>query len=175
MICRQWGNLLTLAAVFRDPTLHGFVEESVLKELFFKTISFFRIIAHPTSALHVDLRILEGLERALWGKSNYTETMDHPTGSSFSSSTSGGPPPPPPLSVPPMSTMPPVSAPGGVHSPVNHVSNGMMSMSPPLASPLPATMSGASPIPSIPVSESPHQGLPNMGMLPPMQHQPPHH
>jgi len=167
----QWGNLLTLAAVFRDPTLCGYVNEQLLKELFTKTISFFRIIAPPTSALHIDLRILEGLERKLWGRSTNTEVMDHPTGSSYSSSTSGGPPPVPPMV--PAPSMPPVAGPTGLRSPVNRVSNGMMSMSPPLQSPLPATMPGSTvPVP-VPLSEPGH-GL-HPGMLPPMQHQPPHH
>ncbi|KAK4149959.1 hypothetical protein C8A00DRAFT_46542 [Chaetomidium leptoderma] len=156
----QWGNLLTLAAVFRDPTLSGFVHEDILKELFFRTISFFKIIAHPTSALHVDLRILEGIERELWGKPSNADMMDHPTGSSFSSSASGGPPPHVPPMVPASAgpSMPPVARPPGIHSPVNHVGNGMMSMSPPMASPLPATIPGP----------------PAPGMLPPMQHQSPH-
>jgi hypothetical protein len=108
--------------------------------------------------------------------------MDHPTGSSYSSTASSGPPPPPPshgLSVVPP-TIPPVSRPTGIHSPVNHVGNGMMSMSPPLASPLLAGMSGASPPGpgSIPTSEPGHgHGGPPLqhhpGMLPPMQHQSP--
>ena len=45
----------------RDPTLHQYVDEFVLKELFNKTISFFRIISQPSSALAIDMRILEGL------------------------------------------------------------------------------------------------------------------
>ncbi|KAK4104353.1 hypothetical protein N658DRAFT_251087 [Parathielavia hyrcaniae] len=144
----QWGNLLTLSAVFRDPTLSNLVDEHLLKELFARTIAFFKIIAQPTSALHIDLRILEGLERSLWpNRFSYADTaMDHPTGSSFSSSTSGGggsgihsaPPPR-------MHPMPPAVAgpiPAGMHSPVmNHhhhhnMTNGMSTMSPPLPSPM---------------------------------------
>ncbi|KAH6649692.1 hypothetical protein F5144DRAFT_588356 [Chaetomium tenue] len=162
----QWGNLLTLAAVFRDPTLRGYIEEPVLKELFFKTISFFRVIAPPTSALHVDMRILEGIERKLWGTSSSAEAMDHPTGSSLSSSASGVP-------MAPAPSMPPVAGPTGLRSPVNRVNNGMMSMSPPLPSSLPVTIPGATaPLP-IPPPE-PNHG-PHPGMLPPMQPQPPHH
>jgi hypothetical protein len=167
--CSQWGNLLTLAAVFRDPTLHGYVDEQLLKELFSKTIAFFRIIAPPTSALHIDLRILEGLERKLWGRSNNGDVMDHPTGSSFSSTTSGGPPPVPPLI--PAPSMPPVAGPHGIRSPVSRVSNGMISMSPPLPSPLPAPIPGS----GVPVSGYEPVHGPHPGMLPPMQHQPPHH
>ncbi|KAK4101195.1 hypothetical protein N658DRAFT_516071 [Parathielavia hyrcaniae] len=98
----QWGNLVTLSAVFRDPTLQGVVEEQVLKELFSRTIAFFRIIAHPTSALHIDLRILEGLERDLWGQPNYGVASDHPTGSSFSSSARGRHSPIPPIAPVPL-------------------------------------------------------------------------
>ncbi|KAL2016046.1 hypothetical protein VTK56DRAFT_4312 [Thermocarpiscus australiensis] len=103
----QWGNLLTLSAVFRDPTLQGFVEEHLLRDLFARTISFFRVIAHPTSALHVDLRILEGLQRKLWGRSAALDGLDHPTDSSFSSHSPGGGSPP--LVSPPS----PVNAPDG--------------------------------------------------------------
>lgn len=172
----QWGNLITLAAVFRDPTLRGCVEEQLLRDLFARTISFFRVIAQPTSALTVDLRILEGLERELWSRSNYHEIMDHPTGSSFTSTASGGgggpPPPPPPVQVPGPS-MPPVARPTGMHSPVNHVSNGMMSMSPPLPSPLPAGMHGASPNSAPHGVSEPIQRQHYPGMLPPLQHQSP--
>jgi hypothetical protein len=168
---RQWGNLLTLSAVFRDPTLRDLIDEQLLKELFSRTISFFRVIAHPTSALHVDLRILEGLERKLWPRSN-NDAMDHPTGSSFSSSTSGGALPlPPRIPIPPVPAMPPVAGPTGLQSPVqHHVPNGMMAMSPPLPSPLHATMPGPMPGPA-PISDSVQGAHP--GMLPPMQHHPP--
>lgn len=75
----------------------------------------------PSSALHVDLRILEGLEHELWGKQNSSvgSAVDHPTGSSFSSTASGAGgggapplPPVPPMNAPamgqPMSPMPPM-------------------------------------------------------------------
>lgn len=166
-VCSQWGNLLTLSAVFRDPTLQHCVDERLLRDLFTKTISFFRTIAYTTSALHIDLRILEDLERRTWGRSNNGDTVDHAAGSSFSSSTSGGPPPVPHLvSLPPGPAIAP-----GLHSPVNHVNSGMMTMSPPLASPLPAAMPGMAPG-LIPSSEPAYATHP--GMLPPMQHhQPP--
>ncbi|KAL2159086.1 hypothetical protein VTH06DRAFT_2845 [Thermothelomyces fergusii] len=170
----QWGNLLTLAAAFRDPILNKYINEDLLKELFAKTIAFFRIIAPPSSALHIDLRILEGLQRKLWGNSSTTEAVDHPTGSSFSSSASSGPPPP----VPPMApapSVPPVAGPAGIRSsPGDLVNNGIMSMSPQLPSPLAATMPGsATPLPMSPLE--PGQGQYPGGMLPPMQPQPPHH
>ncbi|KAK4194022.1 CHAT domain-containing protein [Triangularia verruculosa] len=63
----QWGNLLTLAAAFKDPVLNQYIDEGLLKDLFAKTISFFNIIAHPSSALSIDMRILEGLQHQLWG------------------------------------------------------------------------------------------------------------
>ncbi|KAK3938266.1 hypothetical protein QBC46DRAFT_365607 [Diplogelasinospora grovesii] len=62
----QWGNLLTLAAAFKDPILNAYIDENTLKELFSRTIVFFKLIAQPTSALAIDMRILEGLERELW-------------------------------------------------------------------------------------------------------------
>lgn len=58
---RQWGNLLTLAACSRDPTLFKFIDKELLRILFIKTINFFRGIAHSTSALLTDLLMLEGL------------------------------------------------------------------------------------------------------------------
>ncbi|KAK0638903.1 hypothetical protein B0T16DRAFT_234526 [Cercophora newfieldiana] len=106
----QWGNLLTLAAAFRDPTLSKFVDEQTLKDLFAKTISFFRTIAQPSSALSTDMRILEGLEHELWGKSMSTDAMDARAGSSFSSNTSSGPQM---TSMNAMSGPPPMSPPGG--------------------------------------------------------------
>ncbi|KAK3325156.1 hypothetical protein B0H66DRAFT_111245 [Apodospora peruviana] len=121
----QWGNLLTLAAVFRDPTLHNYVDERTLKELFQKTIAFFKIIAQPTSALAIDMRILEGLERELWGRRYGVGTelpVNAHTNSSFSSTTSGGPPPPAPHAGGPSSVGPPamlqvqVGGPGMIQS-----------------------------------------------------------
>ncbi|KAJ4306069.1 hypothetical protein N0V88_000865 [Collariella sp. IMI 366227] len=87
----QWGNLLVLSAVFRDPTLSQFIDEQLLRELFRRTIGFFRVIAHRTSALYKDMRILEGLERKLFRRQTNVDVADHPTGSSFSSHHSGGP------------------------------------------------------------------------------------
>ncbi|EGZ74518.1 hypothetical protein NEUTE2DRAFT_155194 [Neurospora tetrasperma FGSC 2509] len=110
----QWGNLLTLAAVFRDPTLHPHVDEQTLKELFSRTIAFFRIIAQPTSALAVDMRILEGLERELWHKPNSVDMLmgnnHHVT--SFVSTPIPGPPPPPSGPRPATHSAPPLGPPG---------------------------------------------------------------
>ncbi|KAL1840440.1 hypothetical protein VTJ49DRAFT_478 [Mycothermus thermophilus] len=183
----QWGNLLTLSAVFRDPTLKEYVDEDLLKHLFNRTISFFRVIAHPSSALYIDLRILEGLERELWGKQGSAEMTDHPTGSSFSSTMSAAPPvhgvgpapatsattaaPTPTLASAtiPVSTaaLPPVAKPHGLPSPVPInpvISTNGMSVSPPLASPVPASLPLASPTVLAPMlSQSPssnHSPLP---------------
>ncbi|KAK4163636.1 hypothetical protein QBC43DRAFT_57849 [Cladorrhinum sp. PSN259] len=68
----QWGNLLTLTASFKDPTLNRFIPEAKLQSLFAKTIAFFKVIAVPSSALEVDLRILEGLQYELWRNRPYS-------------------------------------------------------------------------------------------------------
>lgn len=59
----QWGNLLVLDSVQRDPVLGQFIEEDVLNNLFQRTIEFFEIISQPKSALAYDMRILKGLLR----------------------------------------------------------------------------------------------------------------
>ncbi|KAH6651419.1 hypothetical protein F5144DRAFT_85374 [Chaetomium tenue] len=65
----QWCNLVTLSAVIRNTTLRPFVDDDLLRKLFSWTIDFFKIIALPTSALFIDLRILESLQHNLWGNS----------------------------------------------------------------------------------------------------------
>lgn len=77
----QWGNLLVLSAAFRDPVLHSYVDEELLRTLFHKTIQFLRQSATATSALRTDMHILEGLQRDLF-------SYDPRTNSSFSSGTS---------------------------------------------------------------------------------------
>ncbi|KAM0360229.1 hypothetical protein ACHAO7_012141 [Fusarium culmorum] len=62
----QWGNLLVLSAAFRDPVLHSYVDEELLRILFHKTIQFLRQSATATSALRTDMHILEGLQRDLF-------------------------------------------------------------------------------------------------------------
>lgn len=59
--CRQWGNLITLAAAYQDPYLGRFINEQHLRHLFKKTIEFFEIVAQDSSSLAIDLRILRGL------------------------------------------------------------------------------------------------------------------
>jgi hypothetical protein len=78
---RQWGNLLVLAAALNDPLLRHHTNRSTVKYLFQRTIAFFKQLTQPTSALLTDMRILEHLERDLFGN-------DSRANSSFSSSTS---------------------------------------------------------------------------------------
>jgi len=127
----QWGNLLTLSAAYRDPTLHEYVDERLLRELFNKTIAFLRIHAQPSSALTTDIRILEELQNELWGASSSMRRMNsvndiinagHP-GSSFSSTASAGPPPlGGPHHLPPMApSLPGPSGPGhNIHGMYSH-------------------------------------------------------
>ncbi|GJN79072.1 hypothetical protein PLIIFM63780_002583 [Purpureocillium lilacinum] len=80
----QWGNLLVLAAAYVDPTLHDSVDGQLLKTLFEKTIHFLRQSATTTSALRLDMHILEGLYQDL-----FVHSMNEPKpNSSFSSSVS---------------------------------------------------------------------------------------
>ncbi|GJN86998.1 hypothetical protein PLIIFM63780_010580 [Purpureocillium lilacinum] len=62
----QWGNLLVLAAAYVDPTLRDSVDGQLLKDLFEKTIHFLRQSATTTSALRLDMRILQGLYQDLF-------------------------------------------------------------------------------------------------------------
>jgi hypothetical protein len=113
-VFRQWGNLLTLAATFKDPTLGRFVEGPVLKDLFRKTIVFFQATAQKTSALNIDKRILEGLMAELWG---HSDAMDPRASLSFSSNMSNGMTPLPPLTPVGTALPPPPPPPPSVMSP----------------------------------------------------------
>lgn len=93
----QWGNLLILSAAFKDPVLHPFVDEELLRTLFFKTVQFLRQSAAATSSLRIDMRILEGLQRDLF------YTPDLRANSSFSSNTSTQTPRPVMAATTPMS------------------------------------------------------------------------
>ncbi|RDA93725.1 hypothetical protein CP533_0214 [Ophiocordyceps camponoti-saundersi (nom. inval.)] len=77
----QWGNMLVLAAAYKDPVLRKMVDEETLQHLFAKTIQFLRQSATATSSLTLDMRILEGIQRDLFSN-------DAGVNSSFSSSTS---------------------------------------------------------------------------------------
>jgi hypothetical protein len=81
-MCRQWGNLLVLSAAFKDPVLHSYVDEQLLRTLFHKTILFLQQSAAATSSLRTDMHILKGLQSDLFG------TPDPRTNSSFPSGTS---------------------------------------------------------------------------------------
>ncbi|KAI7910407.1 hypothetical protein M0657_011385 [Pyricularia oryzae] len=54
----QWGNLITLAAVYRNQHLSHFINPDELKDLFDKMIQFLKVVSHRSSALKVDGKIL---------------------------------------------------------------------------------------------------------------------
>lgn len=85
----QWGNLLTLAACFKDRYLRRFIDGETLKELFSKTIAFFQTIVQPTSALRADMNILIGLAKEF----GFPYEEYDPVYSSFSSMSGSGPQP----------------------------------------------------------------------------------
>lgn len=78
----QWGNLLVLAAAYKDPVLYSMVDEDLLQQLFNRTINFLAKSAMTASSLKIDQHILEGLYRDLF------LSPDPRTNSSFSSSAS---------------------------------------------------------------------------------------
>jgi hypothetical protein len=56
---RQWGNVLTLHAVFNDAMLKNLIDRDQLKDLTTKTIGFLSLASQPSSALTTDLKILK--------------------------------------------------------------------------------------------------------------------
>ncbi|PSR78965.1 hypothetical protein BD289DRAFT_376004 [Coniella lustricola] len=66
----QWGNLITLAAAYRDPVLGPLVSEDKLRHLFRKTIEFFEVVAQDSSSLAIDLKVLRGLHESLPAKAS---------------------------------------------------------------------------------------------------------
>ncbi|KAI8952561.1 hypothetical protein F4801DRAFT_599746 [Xylaria longipes] len=81
----QWGNLLTLAACYKNETLRSCISAEELSSLFSRTIRFFATFAQPSSALKLDMNILMGLAKEL----GFTpDEMDVRADSSFSSTTS---------------------------------------------------------------------------------------
>lgn len=92
----QWGNLLVLAAAYKDPILRDMVDEELLQTLFARTIQFLRQSATATSSLAIDMHILEGLQRDLFSN-------DPRTNSSYSSSAT--------MHTPKMAMVPPSSLP----------------------------------------------------------------
>lgn len=75
--------------MYKDPTLSKYIKEGTLRTLFSRTIQFFQTVALASSALAIDMRILQGLDRELWYNGN-VEMTDAEPHSSFSSNTSGG-------------------------------------------------------------------------------------
>jgi hypothetical protein len=84
VLIRQWGNLLTLAACYKNETLREFIDPDVLSGLFSRTIAFFDTFAQPSSALRTDMNILKGLAKEL----GFSDEMDVRINSSFSSTAS---------------------------------------------------------------------------------------
>ncbi|TFB04271.1 hypothetical protein CCMA1212_003803 [Trichoderma ghanense] len=110
----QWGNLLVLSAAFKDPVLHKFVNEDLLRSLFHKTIAFLRQSATHTSSLRIDMHILEGLQRDLF-------PMDGRTASSFSSNLSHPTPKLPIVTAPHSSSDPNIAQPMPPQPPPPHI------------------------------------------------------
>ncbi|KAJ4161531.1 uncharacterized protein LMH87_007567 [Akanthomyces muscarius] len=73
----QWGNLLVLSAAFKDPIMHEYVDENLLRHLFQKTIAFLRQSATATSSLRIDMHILEGLQKDFWDSTSHDNSMDY--------------------------------------------------------------------------------------------------
>ncbi|KAI6565963.1 hypothetical protein MCOR04_008880 [Pyricularia oryzae] len=62
----QWGNLITLAAVYRCRHLSHFVDFEELKSLFDKTIQFLEVVSHRSNAFEVNKKTLAGLRDSLF-------------------------------------------------------------------------------------------------------------
>ncbi|KAH8820897.1 hypothetical protein F5884DRAFT_661141 [Xylogone sp. PMI_703] len=73
----QWGNMLTLQAVYCDPILKEFIDPKLLASLLRKTIRFLRQVAQPSSALWTDIKILEhtGIKNGLLSPKGTDESM----------------------------------------------------------------------------------------------------
>ncbi|TWU79192.1 hypothetical protein ED733_008915 [Metarhizium rileyi] len=62
----QWGNLLVLAACFKDEVLSSEIDAELLMTLFSRTIHFLRQSSTATGSLKTDMHILEGIQRDLF-------------------------------------------------------------------------------------------------------------
>ncbi|KAH9427535.1 hypothetical protein MCOR02_012166 [Pyricularia oryzae] len=62
----QWGNLITLAAVYKNKHLSQLVDLRELQSLFDKTIQFLGVIAHRSSAFEIGRKILVDLRESLF-------------------------------------------------------------------------------------------------------------
>ena len=91
---RQWGNVLTLSAVYRDPILSTLVEKELPEQkfrfLFNKTIAFLSLVATPKSAIMTDLKILQHIGGVLGLRTVHTPQGSNATSSFSSTSTAGG-------------------------------------------------------------------------------------
>ncbi|KUJ11887.1 uncharacterized protein LY89DRAFT_593488 [Mollisia scopiformis] len=85
----QWGNMLTLSAAYMNPFLTNLVLEFVsreeLRDLLDKTLAFLRLTATATSALAIDIKLLQHVGQ----RANLMTPEGPPTSSSFSSSNTG--------------------------------------------------------------------------------------
>ncbi|RYP63174.1 hypothetical protein DL771_009405 [Monosporascus sp. 5C6A] len=61
----QWGNLLTLAACYKNEALSKYVDKTILENLFKDTIAIFRMILPSTSVFTAELNILIGVAKDL--------------------------------------------------------------------------------------------------------------
>ena len=59
----QFGNVLTLLAVYKDPILGSLVDPNLLRQLVSRTLRFVNFNAQPRSALHTDFMILKNAAR----------------------------------------------------------------------------------------------------------------
>jgi hypothetical protein len=73
--------MLTLLAASVDPVLGPMVNKQVLQDLYDKTMGFLKLVAQPSSALSIDIKILEHVAREIG-----MVTRQAPLNSSFSSS-----------------------------------------------------------------------------------------
>ncbi|OLN86386.1 hypothetical protein CCHL11_06377 [Colletotrichum chlorophyti] len=100
----QFGNLLILAAAYRDPYLKKFVKGSELRELFRRTILMLSKHAQATSTLATDMRVLQQLEKDLFDmRPNPNASFDSSTSTT---STTGHAPPPSPRTAAPNHQLP---------------------------------------------------------------------
>lgn len=93
----QWGNMITLAAVYQDEHLRPFINPLELSILFQRTIDFLQTVAHRTSALTIGLNLLIGLRDKL---DLPPPVMQPAVNTSFSGTTSSHQPPTPGPSTP---------------------------------------------------------------------------
>ncbi|KAG0645032.1 Quinic acid utilization activator [Hyphodiscus hymeniophilus] len=61
----QWGNLITLLAASIDPILGPLMPKQELRDLYEKTMGFLKLVAQPSSALYIDIKILEHVAKEI--------------------------------------------------------------------------------------------------------------